>query len=61
MIIWPIFVALFLSIAAVYISIKVEKNKIKKEENQKEKEEFKRLDLIKRKKRIEKEKSQLNE
>lgn len=59
MITWPIFLALILSITAVYFSIKAEDNKIKKKQGDKEKQELKRLDLIKRKQRIENEK-QLN-
>lgn len=47
MIIWPIFVALFLSIIAVYFSIKAEN---KKERRLKEDEERKQLDLLRRKK-----------
>jgi len=58
MIIWPIFIALFLAVAAVYFSIKAEDNKVKEEQEQKDKKELKRLDLIKRKKRIESEKQQ---
>lgn len=59
MITWPIFLALILSITAVYFSIKAEDNKIKKKQGDEEKQELKRLDLIKRKQRIENEK-QLN-
>ena len=58
MITWPIFIALFLSITAVYFSIKAEDNKVKKEKQEKEKQEYKRLDLLKRKQRIENEKQQ---
>jgi hypothetical protein len=58
MITWPIFLALFLSIAAVYISIKVENKKENKKQQEKEIQELKRLDLIKRKLRIENEKQQ---
>lgn len=58
MITWPIFLALILSITAVYFSIKAEDNKIKKKQGDKEKQELKRLDLIKRKQRIENEKQQ---
>lgn len=57
MITWPIFIALFLSITAVYFSVKAESNKVKKEQQEKETKEFKRLDLIKRKQRIENEKN----
>lgn len=55
MITWPIYIALILSITAVYFSIKTEDDKIKKEREEKEKKEHKRLDLIKRKQRIENE------
>lgn len=58
MITWPIFLALILSITAVYFSIKAEDNKVKKKQGDKEKQELKRLDLIKRKQRIENEKQQ---
>jgi choline-glycine betaine transporter len=53
MITWPIYIALLLSVSAVYFSIKAEDNKIRNEQEEKEKKEFKRLDLIKRKQRIE--------
>lgn len=58
MITWPIFLALILSITAVYFSIKAEDNKIKKKQGDEEKQELKRLDLVKRKQRIENEKQQ---
>jgi len=52
MITWPIFVALFLAIAAVYLSVQGEINKNKEKESQIEKKEQKRQDLIERKKRL---------
>ena len=58
MITWPIFIALILSVTAVYFSVKAEDGKVRMEEEDKEKQEFKRLDLIKRKQRIENEKQQ---
>ena len=58
MITWPIFIALILSITAVYFSVKAEDDKVRMKQEDKEKQEFKRLDLIKRKQRIENEKQQ---
>ena len=58
MITWPIFIALILSITAVYFSVKAEDDKVSMKQEDKEKQEFKRLDLIKRKQRIENEKQQ---
>ncbi len=58
MITWPILIALILSITAVYFSVKAEDDKVRMKQEEKEKKELKRLDLIKRKQRIENENQQ---
>jgi len=55
MITWPIFVGLILAVIAVYASINAEQAKIIKEKQAKDKEELKRIDLKKRKQRLENE------